>query len=34
MTDFFDLLKKRRSVRDYEEGEVPLDLIKEIIKEG
>jgi nitroreductase len=34
MTDFFDLLKKRRSVRDYEEREVPLDLVKEIIKES
>jgi nitroreductase len=34
MTDFFDLLKKRRSIRDFEEKEVPLDLIIEIIKES
>jgi len=34
MADFFDLLKKRRSVRDYEEKGIPLDLVKEIIKES
>jgi nitroreductase len=34
MTDFFDLLKKRRSIRDFEKKEVPLDLIIEIIKES
>jgi nitroreductase len=34
MADFFDLLKKRRSIRDFEEKEVPLDLIIEIIKES
>jgi len=31
MADFFDLLKKRRSVRDYEAKEVPLEIVKEII---
>jgi len=31
--DFSELLKKRRSVRDYEDREVSLDLIKEIIGE-
>jgi len=34
MADFFDLLKKRRSIRDFEAKEVPLDLIIEIIKES
>ncbi len=34
MTDFFDLLKKRRSIRDFEKREVPLDLITEIINES
>lgn len=34
MTSFFDLLKKRRSIRDYEEKDVPLDLVKEIIRES
>jgi nitroreductase len=34
MTDFSDLLKKRRSIRDFEEKEVPLDLITEIINES
>ena len=34
MTGFLDLLKKRRSVRDYEEREVPLDLLEEITKES
>ena len=34
MTDFAVLLKKRRSIRDYEDKQVPLETIKEIIKEG
>jgi len=34
MTDFFDLLKKRRSIRDFEERKVPFDLITEIINES
>jgi len=34
MTDFAVLLKKRRSIRDYEDREVPLETIKEIIREG
>ena len=32
--DFFDLLQKRRSVRDYEDKEIALDLIKEIINDS
>jgi len=34
MTDFFELLKKRRSIRDFEDKKVPLEIIKEIIKES
>lgn len=34
MTDFFELLKKRRSIRNFEEKNVPLDIINEIIKES
>jgi nitroreductase len=34
MIDFFELLKKRRSIRDFEEKDVPLDIINEIIKES
>ena len=33
MPDFFDVLKKRRSIRRFEKKEVPLDLVMEIIKE-
>ncbi len=33
MADFFQLLKTRRSIRDYQEREVPLDLIRDIIKD-
>lgn len=29
--DFFELLEKRRSVRDYEDRAVPMELIQEII---
>jgi len=32
--DFFELLDKRRSIRDYEDKEVPMDLIKEIINDA
>lgn len=29
--DFFDLLVKRRSIRNYEEKEIPVETIKGII---
>ena len=32
--DFVDLLEKRRSVREFEDKEVPLELIKEIINDS
>jgi nitroreductase len=32
--DFTELLNQRRSVRDYEEREVPLDLIEQIINDS
>ncbi|MFH1351197.1 MAG: nitroreductase family protein, partial [Pseudomonadota bacterium] len=32
MEDFSELLKKRRAIRDYEERDVPLDMVKEIIR--
>lgn len=34
MTDFAVLLKKRRSIRDYEDKEVPLEIVMEIIRES
>lgn len=34
MADYFELLKKRRSIRDFEEKDVPLEIINEIIKES
>ena len=34
MADFFELLGKRRSVRDYEDRAVSLDLIEEIIRDS
>ena len=34
MADYFDLLKMRRSIRDYEDKEVPLDTIMQIIRES
>jgi nitroreductase len=34
MAEYFELLKKRRSIRDFEEKDVPLDIISEIIKES
>ncbi len=33
MTEFFELLKIRRSIRDFEDKAVPLKIIDEIIKE-
>jgi nitroreductase len=32
--EFSELLEKRRSIRDFEDREVPLDLIQEIISES
>ena len=34
MADFFELLTKRRSVRDYDDGAVSLDLVEEIIRDS
>jgi nitroreductase len=34
MTEYAVLLKKRRSIRDYEAKEVSIETIKEIIKES
>ena len=34
MADFFELLDKRRSIRDYEDRSVSLDLIKETISDS
>ena len=34
MVDYVDLLKMRRSIRDYEDKEVPLDTIRRIITES
>jgi len=34
MADFFELLKKRRSIRDYEFRGVALELVKEIIRDS
>ena len=34
MSDFFELLTKRRSIRDFEDKEVSLEIIKEIIRES
>jgi nitroreductase len=32
--DFFDLLVKRRSIRDFEEKEVSVEVVKEIIRDS
>jgi nitroreductase len=32
--DFFDLLKNRRAVRNYQDKDVPLDLLMEIIQDA
>ena len=34
MMTFTDLLKKRRSIRDFQEKEVPLDIIEELLEES
>ena len=34
MADFFELLSKRRSIRDYEDRVVSLDLVKEIVRDS
>ena len=34
MTEFFELLKIRRSIRDFEDKDVPLKIINEIIEEA
>lgn len=34
MVDFFELLKRRRAVRDYEERPIPLELVMEIIRDS
>lgn len=34
MADFCELMMKRRSIRDFEEKEVPLGLIMEIVKDS
>ncbi len=34
MDDFFELLKKRRSIRDFQDKKVPLELIRSIIKDS
>lgn len=34
MTDFRDLLRLRRSVRDYEDREVPVSLVRELITDA
>ncbi|MBN2061465.1 MAG: nitroreductase family protein [Deltaproteobacteria bacterium] len=34
MSDYFDLLKKRRSIRDFEDRDVSLEVVHEIIRES
>jgi len=34
MAEFNEVLKKRRSIRDFQDKEVPLDIIRDIIKES
>jgi nitroreductase len=34
MAEFFELLKKRRSIRDFGDKDVPLEIINEIIKKS
>jgi nitroreductase len=34
VAEFFDLLKKRRSIRDFDEKQVPLKFIRKIIKDS
>jgi nitroreductase len=33
MADFFELLKTRRSIRDFQDKEVSMDLVREIIRD-
>jgi len=33
MADFFELLKTRRSIRDFQDKEVSIDLIRAILKD-
>ena len=33
MADYFELLKTRRSIRDFEDKNVPLDIIRDIIRD-
>jgi nitroreductase len=33
MADFFELLKTRRSIRDFQDKEVPIDLVQAILKD-
>ncbi len=34
MADYFELLRKRQSIRDFEDKDVPLEIINEIIKDS
>ena len=34
MTDFFELLKKRRCIREFEDKDVSLEIVNEVIKES
>ena len=34
MITFSELLQKRRSIRDYESKDVPLEIVNEILKEA
>jgi len=34
MSDYFELLKTRRSIRDFEDKNVSLDIVKDIIRES
>ena len=34
MAEYFELLKKRRAVRDFEDRAVPLEIVQEIIQES
>jgi nitroreductase len=34
MVEYFELLKKRRAVRDFEDRDVPLEVVQEIIQES
>ncbi len=34
MADFFELLKTRRSIREFQDKEIPLELVRDIIKDS